>query len=176
MNYPQHILSNSIIGTITTSLLTLYTDFSTPIIATFAISFVVATIFLSPDLDLLHSTPAKNWGVFKFLWLPYGLIFRHRGLSHGLLTSTITKVMYIAIIAVLGVCFYHLFFSIIPFVKDIHLIVEMDQIYKSISLSINELITLAVNFTLNNKEIIVAGFAGIFLSDVSHIMTDKFAF
>ena len=51
------------------------------LIAIFSLFYLFGTHFLSPDLDI-DSTPYKRWGVFRFLWWPYKVLFKHRGLSH----------------------------------------------------------------------------------------------
>lgn len=49
-----------------------------------------------PDLDT-HSREYTRWGVFRFLWLPYKVIFAHRSRwSHGLLFGTLIRVLYFA--------------------------------------------------------------------------------
>jgi uncharacterized metal-binding protein len=47
----------------------------------------LATSMLSPDLDLYHSGPRRNWKFLSFLWEPYRRLIakKHRGvLSHGI--------------------------------------------------------------------------------------------
>lgn len=61
----------------------------------FAASFVVATVFLSPDLDLKHSSPTRNWGPLRYLWRPYQWMFKHRGMSHSVLFSSVTRIAYL---------------------------------------------------------------------------------
>ncbi len=51
-------------------------------IVVFSLSYMFATFYLSPDLDL-DSTPYKRWKYLRFLWWPYKTIFKHRGLSHN---------------------------------------------------------------------------------------------
>ncbi|MEM1242756.1 MAG: DUF2227 family putative metal-binding protein, partial [Cyanobacteria bacterium P01_H01_bin.26] len=49
-------------------------------------------LFLSPDLDLAenrHGCNAKRrWGALGAYWVPYGMAFKHRGLSHCLILGT----------------------------------------------------------------------------------------
>ena len=56
-----------------------YINFQSVLI--FSIFYLFGTFFLSPDLDI-QSAPYKRWGPFKFLWWPYKVLFKHRGLSH----------------------------------------------------------------------------------------------
>lgn len=54
-----------------------------------------------PDLDI-QSRQYTRWGVFRFLWLPYRMMFRHRSRwSHGIIFGTLIRVVYFA--AVIGV-------------------------------------------------------------------------
>lgn len=47
-----------------------------------------------PDLDI-QSRQYSRWGLFRFLWLPYRLIFRHRSRwSHGIIFGTLIRVLY----------------------------------------------------------------------------------
>ncbi|HEV7857125.1 MAG TPA: metal-binding protein [Pyrinomonadaceae bacterium] len=60
-----------------------------------------------PDLDI-HSRQYTRWGVFRFIWLPYQMVFRHRSRwSHGILFGTLIRVLYftgvLALIAVGGI-------------------------------------------------------------------------
>src|SRR3954470_6678099 len=56
-----------------------------------------------PDLDI-QSRQYTRWGVFRFLWLPYRMMFRHRSRwSHGIIFGTLIRVAYFtAIIALLA--------------------------------------------------------------------------
>jgi uncharacterized metal-binding protein len=49
-----------------------------------------------PDLDIL-SRQYTRWGVFRFLWWPYRVAFRHRSRwSHGIIFGTLIRVIYFA--------------------------------------------------------------------------------
>lgn len=63
-------------------------------------SYLVGTFLVTPDLDLANrSVRAKsNWGVFGWMWLPYGAVFRHRGLSHSWIVGPLTRIMYLIIL------------------------------------------------------------------------------
>jgi uncharacterized metal-binding protein len=77
-----------------------------------AIVVTAATIFgglmFGPDLDI-QSRQYARWGVFRFLWLPYRSLFRHRSRwSHGILFGTLIRVVYfVAVLALISaICFY----------------------------------------------------------------------
>ncbi len=57
--------------------------------------FAVGGFFLSPDLDI-HSVPYKRWGPFRWIWLPYRNMFRHRSpWTHGVLIGSTVRVLYL---------------------------------------------------------------------------------
>src|SRR5919202_2752533 len=65
---------------------------------TLSAAATVATVFgglmFGPDLDI-QSRQYTRWGVFRFLWLPYKVAFRHRSRwSHGILFGTLIRVLY----------------------------------------------------------------------------------
>ncbi len=62
----------------------------------FSLSYTLASILLSPDLDLRRTSVGRRWGPLRVIWVPYFLLFRHRGLSHSLLWGPITRVGYLA--------------------------------------------------------------------------------
>jgi uncharacterized metal-binding protein len=57
-----------------------------------------------PDLDI-QSRQYTRWGLFRFLWLPYRMLFKHRSRwSHGIIFGTLIRVIYFAaVIALLTV-------------------------------------------------------------------------
>ena len=67
----------------------------------FAGGFIVATIFLSPDMDLMSSKPKKRWGWLAYLWYPYSYLSEHRGLSHIPVLGLTIRIVYIGIFAVI---------------------------------------------------------------------------
>ncbi|MBC7909659.1 MAG: metal-binding protein [Pyrinomonadaceae bacterium] len=55
-------------------------------------------LMFGPDLDI-QSRQYTRWGVFRFVWLPYRMIFRHRSRwSHGILFGTLIRVIYFALV------------------------------------------------------------------------------
>ena len=75
----------------------------------FALAYLFATFFLSPDLDI-DSTPYKRWGILRILWWPYKVIFKHRGMSHhpiigplSILINLIIILLPLVILSELGV-------------------------------------------------------------------------
>lgn len=71
----------------------------------FTLAFMVGTFLLSPDLDLAEGrvNSKRNWGILGFLWVPYGRLFSHRGLSHTWLIGPLTRIAYLSVMAALVV-------------------------------------------------------------------------
>lgn len=78
----------------------------------FVCFLIMAQLIFSPDLDI-RSYQSKRWGIFKWIWIPYRMIFKHRsGFSHGIITGTLLRTVYL-IIAVFLIVFsidYFLYF------------------------------------------------------------------
>jgi len=69
------------------------------IVATCAMLF--GGFMFGPDLDI-QSRQYTRWGVFRFLWLPYRALFRHRSRwSHGLVFGTLIRVVYFTLVLAL---------------------------------------------------------------------------
>ena len=73
-----------------------------------------ATLFgglmFGPDLDI-QSRQYTRWGVFRFIWWPYKVVFRHRSrLTHGIVFGTLIRVLYfvgmLALISAAGFYIY----------------------------------------------------------------------
>jgi uncharacterized metal-binding protein len=60
--------------------------------------FAFSMVFLTPDLDLVRSRPARRWGRLSILWWPYAKIFRHRGLSHHIVWGPLTRIAYLTVL------------------------------------------------------------------------------
>ncbi len=65
------------------------------------VSYLIGTFLVTPDLDLAeNSVRAKsNWGLLGLLWVPYGALFKHRGLSHSWILGPATRLVYMAMLA-----------------------------------------------------------------------------
>ncbi len=77
---------------------------STPAAIGFVLSFLVGTFLVTPDLDLAESkVRAKNrWGILGHLWVPYGHIFSHRGMSHSWVFGPTSRLIYMVILGTLA--------------------------------------------------------------------------
>lgn len=70
-------------------------------VTTFSVSYLVGTFLVTPDLDLAEQgvRAKSNWGLLGMLWIPYGAMFSHRGLSHTWILGPLTRILYIAVVA-----------------------------------------------------------------------------
>ncbi len=73
--------------------------------------FFVGTEFITPDLDI-ESKAIKRWGIFRVIWIPYKILFKHGKSSHNIVYGAVVRLLYIGLI-ILGV--YYLLFRAIPF-------------------------------------------------------------
>ncbi|WP_170928708.1 metal-binding protein [Deinococcus hopiensis] len=66
----------------------------------FTLGFFAGTFLLSPDLDLADGQvdSKRRWGPLGVLWVPYGRMFSHRGLSHTWLLGPLTRLVYLGLI------------------------------------------------------------------------------
>jgi uncharacterized metal-binding protein len=67
-------------------------------VALFGGTYLLSSLFLSPDLDLHKNLARRRWGPLGFIWTPYSKIFKHRGLSHSLLLGPITRLIYLGVV------------------------------------------------------------------------------
>ncbi|MDP2215856.1 MAG: metal-binding protein [Methanolobus sp.] len=65
----------------------------------FSATYLFATFFLSPDLDI-DSRPYRRWKIFRILWWPYKVIFKHRGFSHNPILGPLSIVANLALIVI----------------------------------------------------------------------------
>jgi len=69
----------------------------------FAAGYLAGTFLITPDLDLAeHPTSRpramRRWGPLAWIWLPYGALFRHRGLSHTWLAGPLSRLLYLYLV------------------------------------------------------------------------------
>jgi uncharacterized metal-binding protein len=135
-------------------------------VVTAFLSYLGATFLLSPDLDLNHSIPTRNWGILKFIWMGYPRIFRHRGKSHSLFFSSLTKIVYLIVVGIALIASF-LFFSKI-----------YDQ--RSLAIALDEtvgeshsLLQDILNRVIPYKRYFISSLIGITLSDWVHILSDR---
>jgi uncharacterized metal-binding protein len=66
----------------------------------FALSYLIGTFLVTPDLDLAENRvrAKSNWGLLGLLWVPYGALFKHRGLSHSWVVGPLTRLIYLGLL------------------------------------------------------------------------------
>jgi uncharacterized metal-binding protein len=129
-------------------------------------SFIVGTLLLSPDLDLRHSIPTRNWGILSIIWCGYSKLFRHRGKSHSLLFSCVTKVIYLLFVAALLVGIY-------SFLKSIYESNDLATCIENTLETVRRCTEVALDNFDEYKNYWISILAGIVLSDWIHIFTDR---
>jgi len=84
--YKEHQKANAVILTIFTVVsIILFKSCSVPITihhVTFAISFIVSSWILTPDLDT-KSIPFYRWSHAKIVWAVFQKVSKHRGILHN---------------------------------------------------------------------------------------------
>lgn len=63
----------------------------------FIAAFIYATLFMNPDLDLVHQI--KFFSLRGFLTLPfrgYSKVFKHRGISHSFFVGSLTRIIWLS--------------------------------------------------------------------------------
>jgi uncharacterized metal-binding protein len=68
-----------------------------------SMAFFAGTFLLSPDLDLSeqNNSSKRAWGWLGFVWVPYGWVMSHRGMSHTWLVGPLTRLVYLALLLAL---------------------------------------------------------------------------
>lgn len=66
-------------------------------VAAFGAGYLIGTLLVTPDLDLRWNDAARRWGPLRFIWTPYHLFSRHRGMSHTYLLGPLTRLVYLGV-------------------------------------------------------------------------------
>lgn len=70
---------------------------SEKLLVTFTAAFIYGTLFMNPDLDLVHQI--NLFSLRGFLTLPfrgYSKVFKHRGISHSFLMGSFTRIIWLS--------------------------------------------------------------------------------
>ena len=115
-----------------------------------------------PDLDI-QSKQYTRWGVFRFLWLPYKVVFRHRSRwSHGILFGTLIRVIYFTgVIALLAAAAVYLRAMMVNGAPP-----NFDEI-----LGVWKMMESVLRQTVGDHALWIA-FAGLWWGAASHTLTD----
>ena len=124
----------------------------------FSASYSLATMFLSPDLDLHTSKPTQNWRALRYFWRPYSILFKHRGFSHSIVLGPLTRILYILCALTVLIAIYqainNIFFGIQPSISNTLSNIHLEATKRLIE--------------ENQKDIFLI-LLGIWLSDFVHI-------
>lgn len=66
----------------------------------FSVCYLIGSFLVTPDLDLAeqHVRAKRHWGLLGLLWIPYGVLFNHRGLSHTWILGPATRLVYMVVV------------------------------------------------------------------------------
>jgi uncharacterized metal-binding protein len=63
----------------------------------FIAAFTYATLFMNPDLDLVHQVNLFSLrGLLTLPFRGYSKVFRHRGISHSFLLGSVTRILWLS--------------------------------------------------------------------------------
>ena len=109
-------------------------------------AFIYTTLFMNPDLDLVHSI--KLWsvrGIFSLPFRAYSSVFKHRGVSHSFFLGSLTLIAWLGGIALLVFFF----------------------IYQTLPSKSN-----FMHYWTNYKPFLFYGLTGISIADWCHLILD----
>ena len=87
----------------------------------FSVGYFLGTFLLSPDIDLSFSKPARRWKLLRFIWLPFWVLSRHRGITHVPVLGSLVKLFYLGFLLVFLYFVILGFFSLINFTPKAYL-------------------------------------------------------
>ena len=86
---------------------------SIPLALIVGFGFLFGGLMFGPDLDTV-SKQYSRWSIFRLLWFPYQVFFKHRSRwSHGLIFGTFLRVVYfIGVLTLLSFLFSYVYMSV----------------------------------------------------------------
>ncbi|MGA9995846.1 MAG: metal-binding protein [Pyrinomonadaceae bacterium] len=119
-------------------------------------------LMFGPDLDIL-SRQYTRWSVFRFLWLPYRVVFRHRSRwSHGIIFGTLIRVVYftgVLVLLILAATFLYLTLTTGAWPN----VFEVARVWRAIEASIGQSV---------GRQALWAILGGLWWGAASHTLTD----
>ena len=70
----------------------------------------IASLVLSPDMDLFNSKSMEDWGILRFFWWPYSKLAKHRDRLHLPIFGTTIRWLYVLGILFLLVMLFRFWF------------------------------------------------------------------
>jgi uncharacterized metal-binding protein len=124
------------------------------IITTFSASYLVGTFLVTPDLDLAEQgvRAKSNWGLLGMLWIPYGAMFSHRGLSHTWLVGPMTRLIYMVVVAL-----------------------AISYVASAIAPFFGYTFSIRTQLVRNGQELAIGALIGYYLSQWLHLVADGIA-
>ena len=87
-------------------------------------AYYFSSLMFNGDLDT-NSRPYNRWWLFKMLWVPYQVMFKHRSFwTHGIIVGTVVRLLYLSPLIVLIFVTFNLsinWFYIIPLLVGLEL-------------------------------------------------------
>jgi uncharacterized metal-binding protein len=116
------------------------------LVGTFIATFVYTTLFMNPDLDLVHRIKLTSLrGIFSLPFRAYSTLFKHRGISHSFFLGSLTRIAWLSGV---GLLLFYLTYKTLPSMASF------------------------LFFWQRNKPLLLYGFAGICLADWCHLLLD----
>jgi len=130
--------------------------------AILAFGFLFGGLMFGPDLDTA-SKQYSRWSVFRVLWFPYKVFFKHRSRwSHGLIFGTLLRVIYfLGVLTLLSFVVSYIYMSISG--GELPSLFEFTRSWEKIGVFVR------VAF---GEYAFPALFAGLWLGAASHTLTD----
>jgi len=123
--------------------------------------YLVATIWLSPDLDLKQSRPFQRWGYLSKIWIPYTKVFRHRSFfTHFPIIGISIRLIYLAALVFFIYYFILALFAIIDRVAETNLFFLFQNLIKEYVLTETSYLSI--------KDFLL----GLFVADTIHFILD----
>ena len=70
----------------------------------------MASLVLSPDMDLFNSKSMDHWGLLRWFWWPYAKLAKHRDRLHFPILGTAVRWLYVAAILLLFIALFRFWF------------------------------------------------------------------
>jgi uncharacterized metal-binding protein len=130
--------------------------------AILAFGFLFGGLMFGPDLDTA-SKQYSRWSVFRVLWFPYKVFFKHRSRwSHGLIFGTLLRVIYfLGVLTLLSFVVSYIYMSVSG--GELPSLFEFTRSWEKIGVFVR------VAF---GEYAFPALFAGLWLGAASHTLTD----
>jgi len=97
-----HTIGNTVVLTGTTAFMWSQ-GWSVADIVAADVGVAIATLILSPDMDLFNSRSMDDWGLLRIFWWPYAKLVKHRDAMHIPLLGTFVRWLYMIVIVSIAI-------------------------------------------------------------------------